>query len=113
MLGWRGCDWSFDLRRWVSQQLRLRFGNRSTFEEVISQRSFDIGNELAHGLRLRYTKSSRGGVPDGLKFGGSSVCGSRRSGRTFDCHIGFVPDCAREKSLAQRRLEVRERPEFL
>jgi hypothetical protein len=88
------------VRRW------LRFGNGSVLEEVIPQRSFEIGNELTHGFGLGNAEGCGRGVSDGLKLWRSMVSWLRSGRGVFDCRLGFVRDSTRKKAFTQGRLEV-------
>ena len=79
MLRWGCGDRRFNLRRrlrdrsGLSLLSGLRFGNWCVLEEVVTQRSFKIGDELTHGLCLGHAESCWSGVSDGLKFGWSMM----------------------------------------
>ena len=101
---------------------RPNFRNRSALEKVVTQRSFKIGDELAHHLSLRHTEGSGCGLTDRFKF--RDMAGMRPfvrlefelrsrglSRSMLDCRLGFVRDRSREEVIAQGRLEIRN--EFL
>ena len=55
---------------WLRFQFDLRVRRRlwSSFEEVLSQGGFEIGNEFTNDLGLGYAESSGRGVAYGFKF---------------------------------------------
>jgi len=81
----------------MSLRRGLRFGSWSALEEVVTQRSFEIGYKLAHRLGLRYAEGCGSGVSDGFKLG----FGAFKLGRgMLDRRLGFTRDGTGKKVFA-------------
>jgi hypothetical protein len=85
---------------------RLRFWDGSAFEEIIAQRSFEVGDELAHGFSFWYAEGCGSGVSDGFKLWRFVIelRGSRRIVRGNRCC--FMRNGSGKKCFTQRRFKI-------
>lgn len=100
----------------LSRRRGFSFGDWSILEEVVTQRSFEIGDKLAHGFGLGHTEGSGCGVAYRLKFGDMAGMGFVRlelkiwvrgmSRGMFDWRFGFMRNRPRKEVLAQGRLKI-------
>ncbi len=103
----------------LSRRRGFSFGDWSILEEVVTQRSFEIGDKLAHGFGLGHTEGSGCGVAYRLKFGDMAGMGFVRlelkiwvrgmSRGMFDWRFGFMRNRPRKEVLAQGRLKIRNK----
>lgn len=104
----RGCGGdrrSCNRRRGFRLRLRRGLGQRSILKKVISQGSFEIGDELAHDLGLFRAEVGRCGVADGLKFFLNDLLwGVHRSG--FEGRLGFMRDGSWKEIIAQGGFQI-------
>jgi hypothetical protein len=88
-------------------RLRRRLGDGSIFEEIFTQRSFEISYELADDLGLGHAERSGGGIANRFEFRmvmGLWTSGLRRS--VLNGRRGFMGDGSWEETIAQGRLKI-------